>query len=314
MITAELGRYTWNQARWSSDKFIASSPLRSHDMRASFYVWLKDNPQSYAKAGHWGDSGAVDSEWRRGGFVKLLAFLRQETEEETREYLHDTYEVEWTCEEDIVLHPPRLVIESAHKPLDIRLLDQYAFRHPYLERCGVSDVIQRVMRVGYDRSRQAVTLPWFLNGKLANVLYRSVKSKAFWYEKGGWPIRSLLYGMDTVYRRKVKRAALVEAPIDALFLMNCGIPAVAVGGTAFNKEKRDLMIRSHIEDVTLFTDNDAPGEEMKRKAIEWLDGFVSLREVNYPEGCKDPCDVGDRDKIRSMFSTASQIENISKKV
>lgn len=303
----EISRFDWSNQQWSSDKFTASSPFRSGDSTASFYVWLEDNPRFHARAGDWGDSGAVDPEYRRGDFVKLLAFLRQETEYEAREYLRYTYTTEWTGEEELTLNPPKLSIESVSRPLDSRLLDQYKYRHPYLERRGISEAVQRAMRIGYDRARQAVTIPWFLpDGRLGNVMYRSVNSKVFWFAKEGMPIRNMLYGIDVIYRQKVKRAALVEAPIDALFLMTCGIPAVAVGGTAFNEAKRDLIIRSGIEEITLFTDNDAPGEEMKRKAIELLDGFVVLKEVVYPEGCKDPCDVGNHNMIREMFSSSTK--------
>lgn len=302
-VALELQNYKWEKECWSSDKFIACSPFRD-DPTPSFYVWLEDSPRSNARAGDWGDYGAADEEWRRGSFPKLLAYLRQETEEETREYLRYTYETEWTSEDEITLTPPKLAVSTTRKPLDIRLLDQYAYRHPYLAGRGISEAVQRAYRVGYDRARQSVTIPWFLpDGKrLANVLYRSINSKVFWYEQGGWPIREMLFGMDIAYRRKAKRVGLCEAPIDAMFLASCGIPAVAVGGTAFNEAKRDLIIRSPIEEVILFTDNDAPGEEMKRKVIEMLSGYVGLRDVTYPDGCKDPCDVGDPEVIREMAS------------
>lgn len=307
MILDELQKYEWNKPRWTHEKFFAESPFRDDDSSPSFYVWLVDNARFNAKEGQFGDDGAPD-EWKRGSFVKLLSFLRQETEEETREYLRYTYETEWTSEEEVTLNPPKLAVSTARKPFDIRLLDQYAYRHPYLAGRGISEAVQRAYRVGYDRSRQAVTIPWFLpDGRLANILYRSINSKVFWYEKGGWPIREMLYGMDVVYRRRAKRVGLCEAPIDALFLATCGVPAVAVGGTAFNEAKRDLIIRSPIEEVVLFTDNDVPGEGMKRKVIDMLNGYVDLREVTYPDGCKDPCDVGDPEVIREMAFESLQL-------
>ncbi|MCY9532925.1 toprim domain-containing protein [Paenibacillus alvei] len=336
-VALELAKYGWVKPRWTHDKFFAASPFRDDDSSPSFYVWLTDNSRFNAKAGQFGDDGAPD-EWKRGDFVKLLSFLRGECEQSVREYLRYTYATEWTSEEELTLNPPKLSIESVSRPLDLRLLDEYAFTHPYLGERGVSTGVQRALRIGYDRVRQAVTIPWILpDGRLGNVMYRSVNSKIFWFAKvcpscghghivrhnvtyrckacgqeaaqpiEGMPIRSMLYGMDVIYRRKVKRAALVEAPIDSLFLMSCGIPAVAVGGTAFNEAKRDLIIRSGIEEITLFTDNDKPGEEMKRKAIELLDGFVTLKEVVYPEGCKDPCDVGDSKIINSMVYNSTKI-------
>ncbi|MCG7407740.1 toprim domain-containing protein [Paenibacillus sp. ACRRX] len=308
MINVELERHDWIRPRWSSDKFTASSPFRSGDSSASFYVWLKDNPRFNARAGDWGDSGAVDAEWRRGDFTKLLAFLRKETYEEAAEYLRYTYATEWTSEDEISLSPPRLALDTARKPLDIHLLDQYAFRHPYLERRGVSEAVQRAYRVGYDRERQAVTIPWFLpNGNLANIMYRSVNSKVFWFALGAWPIRSLLFGIDVIYRRKVKRAALVEAPIDALYNASCGIPTLATGGATFNEEKRDVIIRSGIEELTIFHDNDGgPGVEMRRVATEMLQTHVTVRHVEYPAGVKDPTEVGDRFTINEMYDKATK--------
>ena len=181
----EIGKYHWINPRWnSSDKFTASSPFRSGDSTSSFYIWIEDNPRFKAKAGDWGDSGAVDPEWRRGDFTKLIAFLRRESYEEAAEYLRYTYNTEWTTKEELTLSIPKLSNASATEPLDKRLLDQYAFRHPYLERRGMSEAVQRYYRIGYDRARQAVTIPWFLpDGRLANVMYRSIRSKVFWFAR-----------------------------------------------------------------------------------------------------------------------------------
>ncbi|MCR8843132.1 toprim domain-containing protein [Paenibacillus sp. SC116] len=308
-ILLELSRYHWIKPNWSADKLTSSSPMRSGDSSASFYVWLEDNPRFNARAGDWGDSGAVDDEWRRGSFTKLLAFLRNETEEETREYLRYTYATEWSSEEELTFNPPKLTIESVLKPLDKRILEEFAYRHPYLERRGISDVVQRYYQVGFDRVRQAVAIPWFdANGRLCNVLYRSVNSKVFWYHDGGWPIRSMLFGIDVIYKRKVKRAALVEAPIDALYLATCGIPTAAVGGAIFNTEKRDLIIRSGIEELTIFHDNDGgAGVELRDKVTAELTAYVDVRHVEYPEGRKDPSDVGCKLTINEMYGNRKQV-------
>lgn len=307
-IISEIERYHWLQPRWTHDKFYAESPFRNNDSSPSFYVWLADNDQFNAKAGSWGDDGA-EPEWRRGDFTKLIAFLRRESYEEAIEYLRCMYSTEWTTEEELTLSIPKLSIASTTEPLDMRLLDQYAYRHPYLERRGISDVVQRYYRIGYSREKQAVTIPWFLpDGRLANVMYRSVNSKVFWFERGGMPIRSLLYGIDVIYRRKIKRAAICEAPIDALYLASCGIPTLAVGGASFNEAKRDVIIRSGIEELTIFHDNDGKaGIEMQREIIEMLSPYVTIRTVEYPPGAKDPTEVGNADTIRSMFSSAVEM-------
>jgi len=307
-VETELEKYTWHNAKWTADKLIASSPFRKGDHRASFYVWLQDSPMGHAYAGYWGDSGAVEERWSRGSFIPLLAYLRGETEEETHQYLQETYGLNERSCDAITLHTPRLSLPNRPKALDIRLLDKYTYRHSYLRKRGVSDKVQRAMRTGYDPDAQAVTVPWFTaDGRLANVLYRSVRSKVFWYAQGGMPIRDLVYGMDVIYRFRVKKACLVEAPIDALYMLSCGLPAIAVGGATFSFGKRDKVIRSGIQELTLFTDNDRTGKRMQEKAVEQLRTYMTLRTVEYPDGCKDPCEVGNQETILAMYRQSKKI-------
>ena len=72
-IQSELEVFEWSRPKWSESKLIACSPFR-YDHSPSFFVNLDGD-----YAGTWGDSGAYDDEWSKGGFIKLLSFLRRET-------------------------------------------------------------------------------------------------------------------------------------------------------------------------------------------------------------------------------------------
>ncbi|MHA7962825.1 toprim domain-containing protein [Paenibacillus sp. CAU 1782] len=280
-VRAELEEIPFKSATWSSDKLIANSPFRLEN-RPSFAVMLEH--------GGWRDYGAVDPEWQSGSFTRLLAFLRQETYEETGEYLVAKYgdrPDDPTAE--VTLNPIRL---AADKPKLRRLgndvseadiLDSYAWRSPYLAGRGISEPIQQLMRIGYDRQRKAITFPWFnANGTLGNVKYRKADAKLFWYAKGGRPIRDMLYGIDIVYSRKMRKCAIVEAEIDALSLMSCGIFAVATGGTAFTRAKAELLLRSPIEELTIYRDNDGPGRAWRNAIVAELGGKLDVRLAAVP--------------------------------
>lgn len=276
-IRIELEQYPWIRSRWTSDKLIAASPFRD-DNRPSFFVDLE--------TGGWHDSGADDPEWQSGNFAKLLGFLRGTSEAEAAEYLTDKYGLPhdtYTADAPPILRPLNLTVPKPYKPLDLSLLDSYKFRHPYLTRRGISESIQRLMRIGYDKRSQAVTIPWFnADGTLGNVMYRKVTGKTFWYAKGGRPIREMVYGIDVIYRRKIKRAVIVEAPIDAMTVMTAGFAAVAVGGTAFSAAKRDLIIRSPIEEITIIRDNDGPGRLLQRKILDELSPYMTVKVAVIP--------------------------------
>lgn len=275
-IRAELEDFPWDRARWTYDKLIAVSPFRA-ERTPSFFVNLE--------TGGWHDSGAADPEWQSGNFTKLLAYLRGETIPETIEYLRSKYgeDAHYDEEEIPQIKPLKISEPQSYKPLCAEVLDQYRYRHPYLGRRGISEAVQRLMRIGYDKRSQAVTIPWFnADGTLGNVMYRSVTGKTFWYARGGRPIREMVYGIDVIYSRKIKHAVIVEAPIDAMTIMGAGFPAIAVGGTAFSVAKRDLILRSPIEEITVLRDNDGPGRMLQRKIIDDLIPHINVKVAIVP--------------------------------
>jgi 5S rRNA maturation endonuclease (ribonuclease M5) len=303
-IHAEIEAFPWIRPRWSADKLIAASPFR-YDHSPSFYVYLTDT--ATAKAGDWGDSGAIDSEWARGGIVKLLAFLRNETEFETLEYLREKYgyaDADTFAEPMLSLPTLHAEVKRYRQTLDRRILDGYKYRHPYLSNRGISEAVQRLMTVGYDKYARAVTIPWFnADGTLGNIMYRSVSGKTFWFASGGRPIREMLYGIDVIYRKRLTRAVIVEAPIDAMTVMTAGIPSVAIGGTAFSAYKRDLIIRSPLKEVVIMADHDSPGQALKRKVIAELSPYMTVKVAGYPARYKDVNEMAVATKSAKIIQT-----------
>lgn len=279
-VRAELEEFTWIRPSWNGVKLIAASPFR-YDGTPSFSVNLEH--------GGWTDMGASDSEYASGNLVKLLAFMRDETYGETAEYLTSKYGASAENIDGITLKLPQLSVASPRiTSIGKDLLDSYKYRHAYLAGRGISETVQRVMSIGYDRQRHAVTFPWFNpDGTLGNVKYRRTDAKTFWYAKGGRPIREMVYGIHVAYKRRIQRAAIVEAEVDALTLMSAGVYAIATGGSAFTAAKRDLILRSPIEELTLFRDNDVAGKAWRNHIVEELRPRMNLRVAYVPSAFKD---------------------------
>jgi hypothetical protein len=311
-VREELEAFEWEQARgWGTDKLIACSPFRQ-DSTPSFYVWLEDNPVFNARAGYWGDSGG--SEYVRGDFLTLLSFLRQETREETAQYLLDKYAPGWDGNlRNIELNFSWLTVDGKRKrePLPLSTIEPYMFRHPYLGERGISEPVQRATRIGYDKEAQAVVIPWFNSrGELVQIKRRSVKSKFFRYlsmKEGGYPVRELLYGIDIIHRKNLDYAVITEAEIDALYAMTAGVPAIAVGGSKFSKEKADLIRRSPLRKLIIATDNDDAGRTLEEQIIKRLNGQVDLWRLRLPEGCKDLNDIQDLGKLSHILKNPERV-------
>jgi 5S rRNA maturation endonuclease (ribonuclease M5) len=280
-IRAELEKYSWIKPRWSSDKLIAASPFR-YDHSPSFFVRLEqygDYP-----AGTWSDSGAYDDEWRSGNFVKLLSFLRNETYEETEEYLRGEYGWQDDTTGFVSIRPVRLRIQRARQSLSAEILERYTEDNSYLMKRGISERVQRQLGVLYDTQQKAAVIPWRLaNGVLANVKYRKTYGKTFWYEKGGRPIRELVYGIE----RAGPLSVICEAEIDALSWHTAGVAAIAVGGASFNILKRDIILRSPIEELIIATDNDKAGGKLRKEIEVAMSGHVRVRQAYVRSDCKD---------------------------
>lgn len=285
-LRAELAPYDWGaKHKWQEDKLVAPSPFR-YDKSPSFFVNLTGE-----FAGTWKDSGYYDEEWASGNFTKLLSFLRNETYEETEEYLALTYGVELSYD-TLELGSPNLTLEELRKPLPAGYLTPFKYKHGYLTSRGISENVQRMMRIGFDREHNAIVIPWLdPNQQLANCKFRAVRGKVFWYAKNALPIKHLVYGIDAVYAVKAKRAVLCEAEIDALTWMTWGVPAIAVGGVSFNDKQADIIRRSPIEDLIISSDNDKDGLKLREAVINKLGAFKNLHDVNYPLGYKDANEI-----------------------
>lgn len=280
-IMETLQEYDWVRPRWiPGEKLIAASPFRD-EQHPSFFVNLN--------TGAWGDSGAYDENYASGNLAKLLAFLRNETYEETLEHLINMYGVaELKPGERISLPNVSLKSTATRITLDESYLDPYKFRNPYLAKRRISEQVQRFMGVGYSKEDKAVTMPWrHPDGSLANVKFRQIQGKLFWYAKDAAQIRTLVYGIEKVYTKELKTVVVCEAEIDAMSWMTCGVPAIALGGTAVTKAQLEIIRRSPIERLIKVMDNDGPGAKMSRLLDAGLRGYLAVDSVTIPAQHKD---------------------------
>jgi len=273
-VRAELEEFDWPHARWSHDKLIAASPFR-YDRSPSFFVRLE--PYGDLPAGVWSDSGAFDDEWRSGTITKLLAFLRNETEAETDYYLASKYGFDIE-REVIVLKTPNFRLYNSRNYLPPTTVEPCV--SPYLLSRGISAEVQELAGTGKSAHKGFTAIPWYTpNGHIANVKYRSTRGKAFFYEKGAWPIGELVYGANMV-KAQAETLVICEAEIDALSWWTAGIPAIAVGGVAFSDKQADIVRRLPFETLLLAGDNDRAGQAFNERIRRKMGG-VFMRKLGY---------------------------------
>lgn len=285
-IDEELEPYIeehFNRFKVRGIKLQACSPFRD-EATPSFAVNLED--------GTWIDSGAVDEEWRKGNFIKLLAFLMRVTYSEAEEYLWEKYRTIYSDVDSLEL---TVQLESLEKPKRIVAIEElrpYLYRHPYLTKRGIAEKAQKAFKIGYSQDNNAIVMPWMDKyGQIINLKFRSVKDKRFWYLSDGQPIKSHIYGLNFIYKMGLNTAYIVESETDCLYLWSYGIPAIALGTASLSKEQERLLINSPITRLVLAFDNDKAGYRCKWDCINRLQGVIELWEMPMPYGCKDINDI-----------------------
>lgn len=274
-VEAELREFDWIRPKWTYDKLIAASPFR-YDRTPSFFVNLVE--RNGFPEGTWSDSGAYDESYKSGGIVKLLAFLRNETYEETTEYLIAKY-VELSESTDYMLILPRLRNNYVSLPLSSSIIETGL--SPYLTRRKISEEVQSQAGVGKSRYYGFVAIPWYSpDGQLSNVKYRATRGKTFFYEKDARPIGKLVYGAN-LYNTSYDDLIVCEAEVDALSWRTVGVNAIAVGGVSFSKEQADIIRRMPFKRLIVAGDNDKAGHRFNAQVVRALRNERSLAVIDW---------------------------------
>lgn len=269
---------SWGEYRIRDNKLQACSPFR-HERRPSFAVNLEN--------GSWIDSGAVDDSLKKGHFTHLLSFLREETWHDTEDYLLSKYST-LVVETDNLHLTYSLVPTETYRTFQRHELEPYMWRVNYLTKRGISEKVQRAFKIGYDKERKAVMIPWFdKNGNVINMKFRSIEHKRFWYHPEGQRIKQHIYGLNFVYQYGCKEVYLTESETDALYLWTIGVPAIAVGGANLSKRQRELLINSPIETLVIATDNDNVGRLFADQLATILLPYMGVKRLAFPQNYKD---------------------------
>ena len=319
-VRAELEPY-FDRFRRRTDKgthMNSCSPFRD-DNHPSFYVYFNDTES--ARAGYWGDHAADDAEFSRGTFLKLLAFLRNESEDETFAYLNGEYGTDAPA--DVSRLSLRKNIRIAVERFTRRPAERLA-SYEESHTTDISDAIrymrgrgihpETVAQYKIGQSGSAVAIPWFNGrGELVTVKYRSMESKKFWYMTDGGDITNELFGVQSLYTADIDRLYIVESEIDALYLHSLGYYAIALGNKAMNRGRAELLRKLRYKELCIIPDNDEPGMFAAQTVVNFMAPYTDIFIAEIPEGDKDINDLAP-DAVHSVLAAAEQIKPLESKI
>lgn len=131
----------------------------------------------------------------------------------------------------------------------------------------------------------AVIFPFFRDGKVVHIQYRSITEKQFWASKD---TELILFGWQAV-PPTAREVVICEGPVDALSWAEYGYHALSVPNGA-GKNNQWIATEYHnlerFDKIYVAMDNDDPGKIAAAEIVERL-GRHRCFVVELPEGCKD---------------------------
>ncbi|WKV24056.1 DNA primase [Bacillus phage PSYJ-YH] len=250
-IVEELQNYHWERSKWTEEKLTSCSPFRA-DKSPSFFVNLQDIG-TMEIAGTYKDSATGES----GNFIELLAFLQGTDYVSAKEYLLEIY-------------APRAYEEASklHEWKDMKKFKPFKLSpqggSDYLVSRGISYETQALVGVG--KHGDTVMFPWKSpKGDIMACKYRRTDSKVFSYEKDGYRVNRLLFGIDYIYSSQATTLYICEAEIDALTVIQNGYASVALGGSSISDRQAEMILQSGVQRIVIASDNDGAGKELAKK-------------------------------------------------
>lgn len=208
-----------------------------------------------------------------------------------------TFGEEWLVERfgDVLVNQevilPEIIIDQPKQVkkefLDESILTQYDYYHPYMwQRKLTQEVVDR-FRVGYDKTRNAITFPVYdEKHRLVMVTARSVNTKRFWIPEN---VDKPVYLLYDLLERKSDTAFVCESQLNALTLRTYNYPSIALFGTGSDKQYK-ILRKSGIRNYILCFDGDEAGRKGALRFIKNMPKDVFITDIRLPAG-KDVNDL-----------------------
>jgi DNA primase len=154
--------------------------------------------------------------------------------------------------------------------------------------------------VGYSMPKERVVIPVRdAQYKLVGFIGRAVKSEQeprYLYNKG-FKRADVLFNIQNA--KAYNTCIIVEGSIDAMFIHQAGFPnVVATLGSRVSEYQYKLM-RRYFDSITIFSDNDAAGEQMKHDILNACSG-KELYTVELPADKKDAGEMTQEEIINTL--------------
>lgn len=178
---------------------------------------------------------------------------------------------------------------------------------------GLSDETIVACKLGYDEKKDAVVIPY--SRALNYYQLRFVKDKKFYKPPTNYAGEEPLYNEQALRLKTRVPIFIVESPICALSVTQCGGNAVALCGVScYMKVVNLAKKRKPTGTLVICLDNDDPGKEHTEKLVKELSKIKDIKYIvrNIADDCKDPNELLLKDEKKLSKNIEDAIRDAKK--
>ena len=176
----------------------------------------------------------------------------------------------------------------------------------YLKDRGLSDKTIRDFKLGYDRSKNSIVIP-FIDSASNYFVTRSVLEKKYIKPKGE---KCPIFNLRDLYNVDHQPVFITEGQLDCLSFKEIERYSIGLNGLGFNTLLEQIKNNQISVPLIIATDNDKAGNEVFDKlSLELIKLDVPYVRFKYPNDIKDPNEFLINQKDKFIESALSAIEN-----
>lgn len=194
---------------------------------------------------------------------------------------------------------------AVHSAYSARVLEPWAYTHPYIVERGVDLETASRLQIGYDPQVNRITIPHFWEGVLVGWQKRAIPERPGewpgsdpavpkYKSSSGFPKGTTLYHGGR--HLEGSSVIVVESPFSVIKAAALGIevPVVATFGAKITDTQLELM--RDFGNVLVWMDDDEAGRRAERKVVNTLYRHTKVSVIEPDEGM----DLGDYDSVESV--------------
>lgn len=225
----------------------------------------------------------------------------------TKDIKLDSVNLQKTIDKELMYgEEPKKYLDISDIEIDYSNNDDLLKLQTLLDRGLTAETLEE-FEIGYSDKKERVVIPvrdpqYHVVGFIGRAI-RSEQEPRYLYNNG-FKRADVLFNIQNA--KSYSSCIVVEGSIDAMFIHQAGFPNVVATLGSKVSPNQFTMLRKYFDEITVFSDNDEAGEQMKRDILDACSG-KELYIVKLPDDRKDAGEMTEAEIVNTLQNKQNHI-------